>query len=134
MLHEAITGPYVDYEYYSKTYCGKRIPENSFPTFEQKAEAVLHMITFDRVKRLPEIPDEVKKAICAMAETAFREDKKTPGVKSETIDGYSVSYADSGNTSGTNGMVNAMYESAMIYLANTGLLFKGRSRKYDCEQ
>ena len=42
---------------------------------------------------LPEIPDEVKKAICAMAEVSYQEDKKTPGVKSETIDGYSATFA-----------------------------------------
>ena len=33
------------------------------------------------------------------AEYNFREDKKTPGVRSENIDGYSVSYGDSTETS-----------------------------------
>ena len=131
MLHEAITSPYVDFGYYSETYFGKKIPEDSFPEFEKKAEAVLHMITFDRVKRLPEIPDIIKDAICAMAETAYQENKKTPGVKSENIDGFSVTYANSGNTTGVNGMIKAMYESAAIYLVNTGLLYKGWSKRYD---
>lgn len=131
MLHEATTSPYVDYKYYKETYRGNKVPENRFEAVEMKAEAVLHMITFDRVKRLPEIPDEVKRAICAMAETAFQEEKKTPGVKSENIDGFSVTYADSGNSTGADGMRTAMYQSANIYLANTGLLFKGVSKRYD---
>ena len=134
MSQEAITSPYVDFKYYQNEYGGNKIPQDSFQRLERQSEAVLHLITFDRVKRLPEITDAIRDAICAMAETAWLEEKKTPGVKSETIDGYSVSYADSGNTTGANGMTNVMYESAFPYLANTGLLFKGRSRTYDNEQ
>lgn len=127
MLHEAVKSPYVDYEYYVKAFLGTAIPESSFPALEKKAEAFLNRITFGRVKRLPEIPNEVKDAICAMAEYNFREDKKTPGVRSENIDGYSVSYGDSTETSR-----NAeLYSVAKNYLSDTGLLHRGRSRKYD---
>ena len=80
MLQEAITSPYVDYNYYSETYGGNKIPQDSFDACEKRAEAVLHRISFDRVKRLPEIPDMVKDAICAMAEIDYQEEKKTPGV------------------------------------------------------
>ena len=113
----------MDFKYYQNEYGGNKIPQDSFQRLERQSEAVLHLITFDRVKRLPEITDAIRDAICAMAETAWLEEKKTPGVKSET-----------GNTTGANGMTNAMYESAFPYLANTGLLFKGRSRTYDNEQ
>ena len=106
----------------------------SFDACEKRAEAVLHRISFDRVKRLPEIPDMVKDAICAMAEIDYQEEKKTPGVKSENSDGYAVTYADSGNTTGASGRVALMYQEASIYLGNTGLLYKGVSKKYDCEQ
>ena len=87
----------------------------------------MHRITFGRVKRLPEIPNEVKDAICAMAEYNFHEDKKTPGVRSENIDGYSVSYGDSTETSRSA----ELYSVAKNYLSDTGLLHRGRSRKYD---
>lgn len=60
MLQEAITSPYVDYNYYSETYGGNKIPQDSFDACEKRAEAVLHRISFDRVKRLPEIPDMVR--------------------------------------------------------------------------
>ena len=127
MLHEAVTSPYVDYEYYVNTFLGTAIPATSFPALEKKAEAFLHRITFGRVKRLPEIPTEVKDAICAMAEYNFQADKKTPGVKSENIDGYSVSYSDSTETSKNT----ELYGVAKNYLSDTGLLHRGRSRRYD---
>lgn len=127
MLHEAVTSPYVDYKYYAEAFLGTAIPEPSFPALEKKAEAFLHRITFGRVKRLPEIPKEVKDAICAMAEYNFQADKKTPGVKSENIDGYSVSYGDSTETSRNT----ELYGVAKNYLSDTGLLYRGRSRRYD---
>lgn len=127
MLHKPVKSPYVDYKYYTKTFLGTAIPKEAFPALEKKAEAFLHRITFGRVKRLPEIPNEVKDAICAMAEYNFRSDKKTPGVKSENIDGYSVAYGDSTETSR-----NAeLYGVAKNYLSGTGLLNRGRSRRYD---
>lgn len=134
MPHEAITSPYVDFSYYSDTYGGKKIAKADFDAAEKYTEVVLYKITFGRIKRLPEIPDEVKDAICAMAEIYVRERKKTPGVKSETIDGYSVTYGDSGNTAGSSRIVHLMYQEANTYLANTGLLYKGWSRKYDNKQ
>lgn len=129
MPQEAITAPYVDYKYYQESFLGTTVPESSFPSCEKRAEAFLHRITFDRVKRLPEIPREVKDAICAMAECTFTEGKKTPGIRSENSDGYSVSYSDS--TADTR---NAdLYRAAEDYLSNTGLLYRGRSEKYDCQ-
>lgn len=134
MPQEAITSPYVDFSYYTESYGGKKLSKDDFGCAEKHAEVVLHQITFDRVKNLSEIPEEVKQAICAMAEVSYREKKKTPGVKSETIDGYSVTYGDSGNTVGSSGVLNMMYQEASTYLANTGLLYRGWSRKYDDKQ
>ncbi len=128
MLQEAIKGSYVEYKYHRESYSGSKIPEKAFPKYEMQAEAFMHRITFGRVKRLPEIPDEVKKAICAMAEVSYQEDKKTPGVKSETIDGYSATFADTGSSARDA----EMYQEAKNFLSDTGLLFRGRSRKYDC--
>jgi len=61
MLQEAITSPYVDYNYYSETYGGNKIPQDSFDacgqfvnrkgfaqiivgTKRQAADAVIHTI------------------------------------------------------------------------------------------
>lgn len=127
MLNEAVTSPCADYKYYKNSFHGIRIPEKEFRRHEIQAEAFLHRITFGRIKRLPEIPDEVKNAVCSMAEIAFQEGKKTPGIRSENKEGYSVTYGDSG----TKSMNDEMYQAAKNYLSDTGLLFRGRSRKYD---
>lgn len=131
-----LTSPYVTFDYYRDVFKGTAIPEDSFLNHEEFAEAVLHRITFNRILRRPElITDDIlaniKNAICAMADVDYQENRKTPGVKSETTDGYSVTYGDSGNTSGTSGRVSMMHQAAKTYLHDTGLLFKGRSRKYD---
>lgn len=124
---ETVKSPYVDYEYYKESFVGSKISKTAFPKYEARAEAHLHRITFGRVKSLLEIPDEVKKAICAMAEINYQEDKKTLGIRSENIDGYSVSYGDF-----TSETKNAeLYSAAKDYLSDTGLLYRGRSRKYD---
>ena len=128
MHQEAVRSPYVDYKYYSKTFAGTAIPKPSFAAQEKKAEAFLNRITSGRVKRLPEIPNEVKDAICSMAEYIFKADKKTPGIKSENVEGYAVSYGDSTMKSRDS----ELYSLAKNYLEDTGLLFRGRSRKYDC--
>lgn len=127
MHNEAVMEPYVDFKYYKESFHGTQIPERDFPKHEMQAEAFLRRITFGRIKRLPEIPDEVKNAICSMAEASFQEGKKTPGIRSENKDGYSVVYGDSG----TKSMNDEMYQTARNYLSDTGLLFRGRSRKYD---
>ena len=57
MLQEAITSPYVDYNYYSETYGGNKIPQDSFDACEKRAEAVLHRISFDRVNTAPPTAD-----------------------------------------------------------------------------
>lgn len=127
MLHEAVSNPYVDYNYYAQAFLGTVIPEKSFPKVEKRAEAFVNRITFGRIKRLSEVPPEVKDAICAVAERRYYLDKKTPGVKSENIEGYAVSYADT-----TESSENAeLYGVAKNYLSDTGLLYRGRSRRYD---
>lgn len=127
MLHEAISVPYVDYEYYHQTFLGTIIPAASFPQKEKKAEAFVNRITFGRVKLLREVPSEVKNAICAVAEYDYQCDKKTPGAKSENIDGFSISYGDSTEASKNT----ERYGAAKDYLSDTGLLYRGRSWRYD---
>lgn len=138
MADTGIPSPYADFNYYSKVYGGSKISEDAFPWFEKRAEAVLHRITFNRIKKRPEIVDDgelesIRMAVCAMVDSDFQESKKTPGVMSESIDGYSVSYSDKGGSSGNAGRTTEMLNAAMSYLHSTGLLYKGRSRKYDYE-
>ena len=76
MPQEAITSPYVEFSYYTESYGSKKLSKDDFGCAEKHAEVVLHQITFDRIKKLSEIPEEVKQAICAMAEVSYRERKR----------------------------------------------------------
>ena len=133
----ALTSPYVDYAYYRDTFKGTKIPEDQFESYEVRAEGVLHFITFNRVKNLTDEQwtDDIKKAICsavcAMTEADFTESKKTPGITSETIDGYSRSFGNVGGSAGACGVADSMEQAARWYLLHTGLMFKGVSKIYD---
>ena len=52
-------------------------------------------------------------------------------MKSESNDGYSVSYADAGSYSAVS---SEMYRTVRTYLANTGLLYRGWVEEYDDKQ
>ena len=53
--------PYITYSEYVEL--GGKLPEDVFPQFLRKAQRYLDYITFNRVKLLPEIPDEVKEVL-----------------------------------------------------------------------
>ena len=61
------------------------------------------------------VPDEVKYAVCEIADMYNTEDSRS-GIVSENNDGYSVTYDNS------RAAENKAYDIAVLYLANTGLL------------
>ena len=62
---------------------------------------------------------------------AIQREKSEVVVKSESNDGYSVSYADAGSYTFVRG---EMYRTVRTYLANTGLLYRGWVKEYDDKQ
>lgn len=122
--------PYVDFDYYLQTFCGS-MDEISFGRALIEAQAFIDTITFGRIARLDVIPDCVKNAVCAAAEEINRRDesqRQHAGIKSESNDGASVTYDDV--ISNEQCKAN-MLAKARMYLANTGLLYRGFSAKYD---
>ena len=99
-------------------------------TFRRKwATALIDTITFGRIRSLEVIPDCVKDAICCAVEKYSTYQKlRNQELKSESNDGYSVSYADAGKESD---MRQEVIADMKIYLSGTGLTYRGRSRKYD---
>ena len=121
MSDEAIRTPYVDYYYYSKDYRGTETSKTT--------TALIDTITFGRIRSLEVIPDCVKDAICCAVEKYSTYQKlRNQELKSESNDGYSVSYADAGKESD---MRQEAIADMKIYLSGTGLTYRGRSRKYD---
>ncbi len=115
---------YVDYVYY-QTQWGGELDQKDFTILSERASDYIDTITFNRIKENPNLMcDEVKKAVCSVVdEMQQQKTMKTKGiVKSFNNDGYSetLSY---GSDSRSN--ARKLRESASLYLANTGLLYRG---------
>lgn len=122
--------PYVDFDYYLQTFCGS-MDEISFGRALIEAQAFIDQITFGRIARLEVIPDAARNAVCAVAEEINRRDesqRQHAGIKSESNDGASVTYDDVISNEQCKANMSA---KARMYLANTGLLYRGFSAKYD---
>ena len=122
-----------DFTYYKEEYSGVHIKtEKDFRRAEKFAEAFVNQITFGRIPKLPALTDSIRDAICSAADSiAIQREKNEAVVKSESNDGYSVSYADAGSYSAVR---SEMYRTVRTYLANTGLLYRGWVKEYDDKQ
>lgn len=83
----------VIYNYYTDHYGGRVIPENEFSYVIKKAEMYLHSFTFNQLEGQP-YDNIVKNCLCDMAEAIYKVEKQGDESikKSESTDGYSVSY------------------------------------------
>lgn len=114
---------YADYDFYKTQYYGA-LTEAEFLSASVEAEAYVNMITFGRVKDLETVPDEVKFAVCAVADEIQRgrKTRTTGNIKSESNDGESITFGDA--MSDEECQAN-MHRKAEMYLGNTGLLYRG---------
>lgn len=106
---------YIDYEYYTDRFKGNTIPLADFEYVAPRAEDYINYITNGRITE-PTVP--VQNACCAVADKLYTMDARE-GIQSETTDGYSVTYRDG------EGLPNLLYGAAEVYLAGTGLLYRG---------
>ena len=124
---------YATYAYYTAEYGGSALAEEEFLRYAKRASAEIDHVTFGRLRALPEtqIPDAVRDAACAVAEQLCRFDKTAEGgsIASEQNDGYSVSYRDTGGTAAQQREVRATIRT---YLGNTGLMYRGVTRRDLC--
>lgn len=120
---------YADLAFYMTEYGGNIIPNEQFQRVITRASTYIKAITFSRVDE-NNIPEEVKAAVCAVAEVIYKAESSTKGEKkSENTDGYSVTYV----TEQTDGEIKEVilrkkqYAAAYPYLVLTGLLSRGCS-------
>lgn len=121
---------YVSYEFYSQTF-GTMIPEAGFSKAETKAEAAISYLTYVNGDIFAVENDNVKLAVCAAAEVIYNNEQQTSaaggsaaGKKSESNDGYSVTYvteAQDGQTA-EEALRKKIYEAIRLYLLPTGWL------------
>lgn len=107
-----------------------KINQDIFDIYSQKAERLVDYLTFNRIKKLSDIPIEVKNAVCAVIEVYVKYSNKYEnaaqqnGIKSENTDGYSVTYIEN-STNIEKQMLDTAIRQAKIYLSGTGLLYRG---------
>ena len=137
---------YVSYEFYSQTF-GSTIPEADFPKAEAKAEAVIGYLTYINGDIFAEEDDRVKLAVCAAAEAVYYQEAQSSatghqaaGVKSESNDGYSVTYITEGQDGQTAEELlrKKILEAVRVYLLPTGWLSRSLKGGYrhvcaDCD-
>lgn len=129
MLERDPKSPYVDYQYYHDVFHGAAMGETEFTNAEIEAEAFVNAVTFGRLRRLDEIPDCVKNAICSAADV-MREYLKgrESDISSESNDGYSVTYKAALKSEECEKSMKAKVKK---HLSGTGLMYGGRSKIYD---
>lgn len=123
---------YVDYTYYTTTYDGSAISSAEFTAYANRASAYIDYVTMDRAFSLmsssspsPEetaLMNKVKNAVCAVMDQLKSYDVTGGGsISSESVGSHSVSYS----TADRKVHAANMSSSAALYLAHTGLMFRG---------
>lgn len=87
---------YADVEFYLNDYGRKAnevIPTERFKYYAQKASAEIDRYTFRRIK---ECTEQISMCCCELAELLYSNEAEqgNPLISSESVGGYSVSYAD----------------------------------------
>ncbi len=124
---------YADYDFYKNNYFGNAIPETEFKRFSARASAFLDYYTRGKAKNNVDLLP-LKMACCAIAEQYKQaEDMQASaaqsgsGIKSESVGSYSVTYQTAAEkASAAESVKNMSAAIAQQYLANTGLLYRGR--------
>lgn len=121
---------YVTYEFYSETF-GSSIPEEDWTKAEAKAEAAISYFTYVNGDIFAVENSSVMLAVCAAAEVIYKNEQASAagsasaaGVKSESNDGYSVTYvteAQDGQTA-EEALRKKIFEAIRLYLLPTGWL------------
>ena len=112
---------YADYDYYLNEYFGNSISSDDFARLSRQASAYIDTITYSNAEKATDskVIAKLSDACCAVAEVMQKQEQGGE-VASESNDGASVTYVTSGKTA-----QNRMYDAAVMYLSNTGLLYAG---------
>lgn len=112
-----------DFSYYRDIYHGG-MGEADYARLSLRAGAYLDLVTFGRAARpQPEaIASRLADACCAVADV-YLLNEQGGGIASENNDGLSVTYVAGVSKAKTDGQ--RLYEAAVLYLLDTGLLYQG---------
>ena len=109
----------ISYSFYFNTYNNGNkgiVPEKSFDLYVTKAWRELEALLTS--EETDDYSEKINLTVCEIAEELYYGEKKR-GIKSENIDGYSVTYADD------DVIRKNITNIAIRNLGNTGLLYLG---------
>lgn len=120
--------PYADYTFYVETYGGDLIPDEKYRMAALNATQYIKYVTLGRSEKY--VGEELKYATCAAAEAYavaynLTSSNNTAGqIKSESTDGYSISYVTQTKDGETQEELfkRKAYSAIKHWLQETGLL------------
>lgn len=129
---------HVDFEYYTGVFGSGFLKEDGFAGAVREAESYIRYLTYVNGDIFADSAhaETVKAAVCAAADAwamAAREQEEGGNVKSESKDGFSVSFAvarKDGETAGDYGR-RCMYQAVRHYLLPIGWLSRRAGCRYD---
>lgn len=114
-----------DYNYYLTKWAGSVIPAQDFAVLIARAARLVDYVTGKQVGD----DDNAKRAACAAADELYLLRKQLPShdpnIKSESVDGVSVSYTEADPVKIRKTEEQAMYRAIQRELSGTGLLYRG---------
>lgn len=125
---------YADYAYYTDDFGGTLIPQEMFNRSVNMAGRYINMFTYGQItEENKDSIDGLQDCACDMAESVYKMLYSSAAAsaggekKSETIDGYSVSYvtAQKDGEDIRTVLARNLYALATLYLSESGLLFAG---------
>lgn len=114
-----------DFKYYVEVFrSGVILNESTFNTVINEANAYINLLTRGNIT---DVTDEVKNAICGVCDVIYNRKlhDEINIISSESLGNHSVSYKCDKIT--TQERKKQMLDVAKLYLANTGLLYRGMS-------
>lgn len=121
---------YADFPFYVETYKGTTVPEDSFPSFSERASEYIDQDTFGLAAGAADGAREaVQRCCCAMTEILYA-DQQTPAgasagavLKAETVGSWRREYELTAEATKT--IAQRLYDVERRYLAPWGLLYRG---------
>lgn len=130
---------YIDYDYYTNTYNGKLIPQESFNKFATRASNEVRIRIHNRP--ITDFENEVKSSTCSVAEILYKQSKLKEKIDniingieiqitSEKVGDYSRNMSnvsieelkEMASSDVVNNRINEELENSLLY---TGLLYAG---------
>ena len=127
-----------DFEYYSTSFNGKLVPQETFEKYNIMATSKVNYFTSSRING-DNISNNIKNCTCEIIELIYTQDSNKKSlinginekqIQSETVGPHSVTYANSvsileNQIYSTDDLDKEIYIICLSYLGHTGLMYRG---------